>query len=279
MADNSDINKNILSESDFYVKRMLLISNFEKNEKLIPFGLNYSVLVQNSYLKSLIFKDKRLWKYSLKYYKIIAEIAGINDSLANNYLENMSASPSGNKNLIFRSRLWDPDRNDTNWKKEERIVLNQQRIEINRNLKNKYPNFFIGGISHDYYAEKICPDLLLSRKEYHKRNYLKILKNSGIGIINKGLEDSIGWKLGEYVAHSLAVVTTPIKKYKLLGDFIEGKNYLAFENLGECLEKTEFLFSNDNLRNTMQKENREYYSNYLHPAKKLNHIFSLINKS
>ena len=276
MADNSDINKKVLDESDFYVKRMLLKSDFEKNEKLIPFGFNYSVLVPNSFMKSLFLRDKRLWKYSLKYFKSISKIAGINDSLANNNLNNMSAEPSGNNRIIFRSRLWDPDRNDTSWKKEERKLLNKQRIELNRNLKNKYPDFFTGGINRDYFSEKQCPDLLLSKREYHKGNYLKTLKNSGIGIVNKGLEDSIGWKLGEYVAHSLAIITTPIEKYKLLGEFLEGKNYLAFDNLNECLEKAELLFSNESLRNTMQEENWKYYLDYLHPANKLERIFHQI---
>ena len=130
----------------------------------------------------------------------------------------------------------------------------------------------------DEYAEKECPDLLLSQKDYHRRTYVKLMQHSSIGLVNQGLEDSIGAKFGEYVAHSLAIITTPIDKYRLLGPLAEGKNYLVYQNAAQCLDLTERLFENQAIRTKMQQANKEYYQEYLHPGKKLEKIFEMINE-
>jgi len=278
MSDNSGIDWKIYEESDFYIKRMLLKTDFHQYNKLIPFGLNYSVFYENSYLKYLFFKKRGLLKYSLKYFKVLSKIIGINDSISNNSLDNMDATPFLGKQILFRARLWDPDNNETDWKKKERINLNEERILINRLLKKDYNTHFKGGIQKDAFSEKQCPDLLLSKNEYHKSTYLKELKASSIGIVNRGLEDSIGWKMGEYVAHGLAIITSSIDKFELPGNFEEGENYLKYESVEECLEMTELLFKDDALRAKIQKNNEIYYLNYLHPGAKISQIFNCINE-
>src|SRR5690606_11500727 len=95
------------------------------------------------------------------------------------------------RQIIFRARLWNPGNNDTQWKKKERILLNDQRIEINRLLKKEFLSGFTGGILKDDYSEKICPDVLLPEGGYHRKEYLGELKKASIGIVNQGLEDSI----------------------------------------------------------------------------------------
>ena len=279
MSDNSDLDKNVLEESDFYVKRMLLIKDFNTHKKLIPFGLNYQVYFKNPFLQFLFFRNRKLLKYSLRYSKTASRALNIKDCVITNNLKNTVSLPSLDNNIVFSARLWNPINNNEQWKQQERHIINSQRMEIVENMRIAYGIHFKGGIQKDSFSLQQCPDLLLSNHEYHKKNYLKILKNSGIGIVNPGLEQSISWKMGEYVAHSLAIVTTPIKKYKLLGDFQEEKNYMVFNNLDECLEKTEKLFSNDKLRKAMQRANREYYLNYLHPAKKLELILRQIKNA
>jgi len=182
------------------------------------------------------------------------------------------------RQILFRARLWDPDNNETDWKKRERIILNEERISINRLLKLNYNTHLKGGIQKDTFSETRCPDLLLSKKEYHKSTYLKELKASSIGIVNRGLENSISWKSGEYVAHGLAIITSSIDKFELPGNFEEGKNYLKYESVEECLEMTERLFKDDALRAKIQKNNEMYYKNYLHPGAKIIQIFDCINE-
>src|SRR5690606_10135231 len=103
-------------------------------------------------------------------------------------------------------------------------------IEINRLLKEEFKSGFTGGILKEGYSEQKCPDLVLPEGGYHRKEYLGKLKKASIGIVNQGLEDSIGAKMGEYVANSIAIVTTSIDKYELPGPFEEGENYFTYTN-------------------------------------------------
>ena len=278
LEDNSKINSGIYEKADFYIKRMLLKSDLENLDKLIPYGLYYPVYYRNPFLKYLFLNDFKMLKYSLKYWPLLSSILKMKDCIAVNELSSRESEISKNDQIIFRARLWNPSNNNIEWKQNERRILNNQRVEINRLFRDKFDDKFKGGIMPDAYAEKECPDLLLSKKEYHRRKYLKLIKNSGIGVVNQGLEDSIGAKFGEYVAHSLAVITTPINKYQLLGPFTEGEHYLVYHDAEECLEMTRMLFNNNTIREKMQLANKNYYQEYLHPAQKLLKIFEIVQK-
>lgn len=277
MADNSEIHSGIYDRADHYIKRMLLKSDFEKKKKLVPFGLNYGVYYRNNYLRTLFLKDRSFLRYSLRFSGIASKVLKIKDCINNNELSIMQSMPYSGRNILFRSRLWDPERTDIVWKKEERQVMNKERIELQYSLKKNFGDEFRGGIQSESFTENLSKEMLLSKDEYHKSNYLDILKNSSIGIVNQGLEDSIGWKLGEYISHSLAVITTPIDKFKLLGPLKEEEHYLTFRSPEECIEKTYRLFMNDHFRLEMQRANRAYYEHWLHPGEKLLRIFELID--
>ncbi|MBZ9632368.1 glycosyltransferase [Salegentibacter sp. LM13S] len=277
MADSCIIKDSLYEESDFYFKRMLLKKDFWEKSKLRPYGLNYQVYYKNKFLKYLFIKNKRLLKYSLRFSPIASSVLNIKDCIINNELSKMQSVPSTRIQILFRSRLWNPDNNELHWKKEERKVLNEERIRLNRILKKHYGSNFKGGIQKDQFSVHQCKDLLLRKQEYHKRNYLKILKSSSIGIVNPGLEGSISWKFGEYISHSLAIISTPIEEFELLGPLQEEEHYLTYNSPEECLEKTERLYSNNNLRRSIQQANREYYQNWLHPGVKMRKILELID--
>lgn len=279
LSDNSRIYKNIYEQSDFYVKRMLLKSDMDIMMKLIPYGLYYPVYFKNRNLKFLFLKDSELLKFSLKYWSTFSKLLDIKDCIAVNEISLLESEPSLNEQVIFRARLWNPANNDTQWKKKERIILNDQRVEINRALKNEFGKSFKGGIMKDSYSVEICPDLILTEKEYHRREYLKQLKSASIGVVNQGLEDSIGAKMGEYVANSIAIVTTSIQKFKLPGNFNEGQNYLTYSSVEECREWTKKLVNDPRFRLRIQTNNVRYYNEYLHPGKKVNKIFNQITNT
>ena len=279
MADNSRIYESLYNESDFYIKRMLLKSDYQERRKLIPYGFYYPVYYQNSYLKWLFLKNKKFARYSVKYWKLMSEILNIKDSIAVNEISELESKPSDSRTIIFRARLWNPENNNEEWKKRERMVLNNERIEVNRILKTEFNSDFIGGILKDKFSEENCPDLILPQIEYHRKSYIKALKKSSIGIVNQGLEDSIGAKLGEYLANGLAVITSPIHKFQLHGDFRENQNYLSYSSVEQCIEIVKHLHKDDNFRKNIQNNNFKYYHQYLQPGKKMKHIFALIENS
>lgn len=275
MADSSKINPEILEQSDFYIKRMLLKSDYRSNQKILPFGLNYGIYYKNKYLRSLFIKDPTLLKYSLRFSIVGSKLFNIKNGIGTCELSKMESLPFPGKQIVFRSRLWDPGRTDSSWKKDERLTMNEQRIALQQSLKQTYGTAFKGGIKQEAFTQGLREDMLLSDADYHKKSYHRILRSSSIGIVNQGLEDSIGWKFGEYISHSLSVVTTPVDKFQLLGPLREEEHYLTYRSPEECLEKTDMLFKNDSLRNKMQKANQHYYKNWLHPGKKLTKIFEL----
>lgn len=277
LADNSGIRQKVYEESDFYVKRMLLKSDYETLTKTVPYGLYYPVYFKNPSLKFLFLKDHTLLKYSLKYWKTVSAFLNLKDGIAVNELSRVESSPADEDQIIFRARLWDPGKNPTQWKKEERILLNDQRIGLNRALKEKFPLRFTGGILKNEYSENLCPDLVLPNAEYHRKRYFQILKATSVGVVNQGLERSIGAKLGEYVANGLAILTTPIDEFELPG-FQEEKNYFTYRNTKECLGKVQELVDNPSLRREMQINNINYYSRFLHPGKKISAILDEIEK-
>lgn len=277
MADNSAIHEPIYEQSDFYIKRMLRKSDWEKRKKLLPYGLNYQVYHKNSFLKTLFLRDLNLLQYSLRFSRVASTVLNMKNSINTSELCDVSFHPSASKNIAFRGRLWNPEDTENSLKKEDRMRMNNDRIELNRALNKRFNTKFFGGIEKNAFSEEICPDLVISDKEYHKKNFVKILKNSGIGIATPGLEASIGFRFAEYISHGLAVLTTPVDSFKLLGPLEKEVHYLEFRNTEECLEKTELLYSNDHLRRSMQQANKEYYENWLHPGMKMKKIFEQID--
>ncbi len=182
--------------------------------------------------------------------------------------------------IIFMTRLWNPDdikiaadapaeqRAYREKMIEERIKINRDRITICRELKEKYGKQFCGGIQPGSYAQKVCPDVILPARMTMKMNYLKQMKRSDICIGSAGLEQSIGWKTGEYVAAARAIVCEKLA-YLLPGDFEIGKNYLPYGDVESCLSAVETLCKNPERIFQMQLANEQYYKEYLRPEKQI----------
>lgn len=182
--------------------------------------------------------------------------------------------------ILFMARLWDPKdvkiRSDmTEQEKayrkhmmEEREKINSDRIEICRKLRKTYGASFCGGIQRTSCAKKKCPDLILPTYLTLKMNYLRVMKKSDICIGSAGLEKSIGWKTGEYVAAARAIVCEE-PAYILPGDFREGVHYISYNDPASCLEAVEQLYHSPERIYEMQCANEQYYREYLRPDRQI----------
>lgn len=182
--------------------------------------------------------------------------------------------------IIFMTRLCDPKdvkiSADASVEKrayrekmiEERNKINSDRIEICRLMKQEYGDQFCGGIQPSGYAQKICPDITLQPHLTMKMSYLKLMKKSAVCIGSAGLEKSIGWKTGEYVAAARAIVCEEFA-YLLPGDFEAGKNYLPYRDVKGCLAAIAELCRNPERIYQMQLANEQYYRDYLRPEKQI----------
>lgn len=182
--------------------------------------------------------------------------------------------------IIFMARLWDPDdivldpnlpRDILEYRKymlEERNIINCHRIEIIRTLKHEFPDAFTGGIQDSLYAAKHCPDIILPLALTRKKKYIQAMQQADICIGSTGLHRSIGWKTGEYVASSRAIVAERLQ-YSVPGNFEAGKNYIPFDNAQECIDAVHRLYRDPEAVYQMKQANESYYRQYLRPEQQI----------
>lgn len=162
--------------------------------------------------------------------------------------------------ILFMTRLW----SNANTSEKNLKKINSTRIEIVKAIRREYPNNSVAGLYDEKVAREICPELIMPDSYTRKDKYLEVMKNSDICIGSMGLHGSAGWKTGEYIAASRAIINERFK-YEVTGDFESGKNYLEFNSADECMKKIEFLFNNPDEAYQIKKNNHEYYLKYLRP--------------
>ena len=162
--------------------------------------------------------------------------------------------------VLFYTRLWEPDRSRDPEEQERRRRMNDVRIQAVRVLRTM-GNTDVG-IMSSAFARAACPDLLLSRKHTQSKEYGRLLRGADIGIANEGLRGSPGWKIGEYVAGSKAVISNTITT--VIPEFLPDRNYLLFEDPLAIPELVATLRRGKRYRE-LQHANWEYCRRHLHP--------------
>lgn len=265
------IDEEILRESDFYFKRSYderFVSQLAEKDKVFPLGLNYQVSnserdffrLQRTALYGTAGKIKNVLK-SLRIDKFLG------DREENEQVKNLESPPDFKlaPKILFMARAWDPNRIESKKQKEIVETNNDTRAECVRALRKEFGERFFGGLAHDDYSEKHFKDALLTDGNLSgKRKYLEILKNFPICVATTGLNNSIGWKLGEYVALSKAIITEPLH-FEVPGAFIKEKNYLEFTSPEELVKSATRLFEDKDLRLAMMTNNYRYYQGYVKP--------------
>ena len=168
---------------------------------------------------------------------------------------------------MFQARMWNPRGESTQTApsevQERRHALNELRANCVRLLRRLGPRV-TAGIQATPYALATYPDLISGRSATSKRKYLERMHATDICVATLGLGDSNGWKLGEYVAASRAIVTERLR-YQVPGGFVAKTNYLAFSTGQECAEHVATLMSDPEATHAMQCANYAYYKGWVRP--------------
>ncbi len=261
------IDEEILSDADYYFKRSYdeeYVSQLKDGAKVYALGLNYQVV-----------SDERN-KFQLNraaFYSGTDKIKALVKSLhlgafgETEQLNNMHSYPAFDSppKVLFMARAWDTDRIENKAQKDAVEQINETRAECIRLLRKEFGTRFYGGLAHDDYSNKHFKDCLLPDGDLSdKRKYLEILKNFPICVATSGLNGSNGWKLGEYVAFSKAIVSEPLQ-FAVTGDFKKESNYLMFTDSENLISSVTRLFENRSLRLAMMLNNYRYYQSYLKP--------------
>ena len=248
-------------EADFYFKRSYnqqVLDYAPKNCKVYPLGLNYNVKPENSLSKNLREKIKT----SIESNFIIEKFFKKTSFYSKEY--ECYPIPSRESRILFFTRLWDPNEISLDHLRSEREFINKNRISCIKACQKEFGKLFVGGLQKNNFAVQHSKELIIDSPLTNKENFLLAVKNHNICVATTGLHSSIGWKFGEYVAASRAIISEPLA-YKIPGDFENGNNYFVFNNEDELLNKADYLLNNKEALLDMMISNFHYYNNHLRP--------------
>ena len=215
---------------------------------VLPFGFNYGV-TNNLFSLNRISAFGFDKVYTARSLPILNRLTNL--SYSHIYYKRMHDIPRDNGGtILFLTRLWDPATVSSEEKKTFRKHLNAVRIETVKNLKQKFKGRLIAGIANTPLACKLCPELIVPSNISSKGNYIKSLRNADICVATNGLENTLGWRIAEYVAFSKAVVSEPF--HITVPNWNEGQHYLLFDT--DLNEKIDALLYNKNYLQ-MQQQN------------------------
>ena len=269
--DSFEIDADILATVDVYFKRSYFehaIRQLELKHRVFPLGLNY--LVYSDGLDVFATERAALHK-GFGRFRVLMRSMGIDNLLGPirytarvNRLESYPALTLPAK-VLFMTRVYDPKEARSRDKADECEALNNMRAGCVLLLKKEFGEKFVGGLSHDDYSRSQWADCLLpDHRLANKSRYLKLLREFPICVATTGLHGSIGWKLGEYVSQSKAIVTEPLM-YRVPGRFDAERNYLEFSTSESCVECVTRLFEDYQLRSELMMNNFRYYHSYVRP--------------
>ena len=276
-TDGENLITEALDVSDFYFKRSYRSEAIPGKYKdiVFPLGLNYEVYT-GAFDKvefSRFFANRRNFKSPKELIKSAMRNIGLK---YNPTISNMHMAPESSRKpkVLFMARTWDPDNYTGGFPAENRELwkifcnnINKTRATIISVLRKELGQRFYGGFAQNRYTADHYKELLLSNKlASTKRKYIDILHEYPICIATTGLYNSIGWKFGEYVAFSKAIVSEKLI-YEVPGNFGPGKNYAEFETAEQCVEQAVALFDEKTAREQMMENNYQYYNEYLAPDK------------
>jgi hypothetical protein len=230
---------------------------------VFPLGLNYNVHPN----KNLLFYNASLrdtLKYFAKTNKVLKKITKGRFYYARDF-EYYPLKAAKNR-ILFLTRVWDPEKAPSEAGRELRHRLNKTRTECIQACKKEYGDLFTGGLFMEEYAKKNYASLAMPGSFTNKSSYLQSVKDHTICIATTGLSNSIGWKLGEYVAASKVIVSEPLN-FVLPGNFEQGKNFFEFENSEQLLKQINFLLTNPEVIVETMRNNYYYYNNFVKPEK------------
>ncbi|KJD35913.1 hypothetical protein PW52_09325 [Tamlana sedimentorum] len=264
---------------DYYFKRSLL----KRDQSLNVHPLNFNVpLAYKSYQLLLkLNKDLVFHKFNRTEIGRALDVFGwfTNSGHGTLDIRNYPKTVSDfGGNIIYYTRLWNPDNNPNPDEKERRTIQNEFRINACRIIKKEFKNVEVGLYADDL-SKKLASDLVLPSSKSDKKSYLKKLSKFNIGIADDGLKNTPGWKIGEYLMFGKAVVTTPLNI--CIDDFYEEVNYSKVSSrsaYNELPDKIEYLLQNKNYLK-MCEANFIWSKNYIHPKNYLSRILKVTELS
>lgn len=273
-------NYSALEQCDFYFKRSYSGAGYKavpQYEKIFPFGFNYQIhslsikdlLLRSSgdfffhpynplssYGKGQVSEVVRFWR------DLVFKSYPRREVLSSEEISSFPNFPSKRNGVLFQCRLWDPSYFPA--KEADHLNnLNKIRINIIQKLKKEFGSAYFGGLQNNPYAQKIAPQLIVQSLT-NRKNYIDSVKSAALVVTTNGISESIGWKMGEFVALSKPIICEPLM-HKVPGAFEKNRHYLEFVSEDSCLESCVKLIENPSVATSLSENCYSYYHRYLRP--------------
>ena len=244
--------------------------------RVLPLGFNYEVTTPSNEIDRHCFGWRAALKHKIRRSDLLSALLKVTGD--REYLvERIERLPipdhsATTPRILLLTRLWDPNGNDIARSPsqarealaQERHEINQYRIECLRVCRSAFGEAFVGGLADDPYSRRVAGDLIVPASLTSKRNYTDQMHRSTICVATRGLHGSTGWRLGEYIAASRAIVSEAIAD-QVPGNFAAGENYLPFRSADELVAGIQRLVTDPDLVRSMMWNNYTYYRCYLRP--------------
>jgi len=257
--DRSDVFETALLEScGLYFKRSFYRPDIDRlprslQPKVIPLGMNYGC--RSARGESLLLESGLRLDETLNRYRSVLAFEEFERG------PNVAAEPS----IVFQTRAWAPESTSDNVEE-----VNESRARVIRALRRAFPHRFQGGFVANLFAQQRYPDLLTVHSD-ELSQYARFSKAHLIGISTRGLHHSMPFKLSEYLAASLAIVSEPVRN-ELPAAFADGRNFLEFHTPEECLEKCDRILSDPALAAALREASWRYYQAEVRPARHMANV-------
>jgi hypothetical protein len=251
--DSHEIDADALESCDVYLKRGYVHDPL--SPKVRPLGLNYQVCA-DGFDRFELERRFRLegWKPAARYF-------GHRQLTVSDF---EADATTGEPRVLFLCRTWQPDVERGRDKNAERERINQNRAECIVALRRAFGDRCIAGFDPTPYARARYPHAVGADQSLTKRRrYVQFMQTIPICVATIGLHSSNGWKLGEYIASSRAIVSEEL--HHDVPGLVRGRNYLPFKSTAECVERVGELMESKAKRTAIAEANRQYYLTHLRP--------------
>lgn len=264
-----------LIKADYYLKRtytekeVKLVSK-RYSKQIYPMGIPFMLRpekirfkkkLKNLHLKLLIKTKLKIDREIVKNFKKIINLhqSTWNDFINTRSLTDFEKQTEAKQPLtIFYQKRFFPHENNNDAKQ-----VHQQRIAIVRLLKENFPNHFVGGIKDDVNLPKKYKDCA-SSIEGAPVQFLKAMQDCAICIYTRGLANSIGWTLPEFMSQGKAIIAEK-QDVMFPEPIVDNKHVMYFETIEELSLIISNLIKNPNTVKKLSKNARQYYEEFISP--------------
>ena len=286
---NTFFSKEGLGKADFYFKRTYTEKEVDfiskkYSKRFYPMGIPF-MLRPNK-----VFQKNRLKKLHLE--QLIKQKFKINRNLFQNITKALNQHKTIWRGFVHTRKLLDfeklveaKDLTSTFYQKrffpneinEDTRLVHEQRVAIVRLLKQNFEKYFVGGIK----ADKNLPEKFrdtASSIQGSQSQFLKALQDCGICIYTRGLGNSIGWTLPEFMSQGKAIIAEK-QEVVFPQPLIHGKHLLYFDTFEELKDLIQQLIDQPELVRQLSKASRLYYDKFISPKVFFENILIQINNA